>query len=148
MKKFVTLLMAGLLMIMCTVNVFAATYVESGLLDVGYTATRTSKETYTILVVTNGKATDGVTEIKFNSDVFTAKEENVVVSENVDLYSVNVTEGAVKIAYLSEKAIAKGQIISVQLNVKEAYFNKEVSATVVCLANDAKGNALKAGLNQ
>lgn len=147
MKKFVTLLMTGLLMVMCTANVFAETYMQAGLLDVGYVATRSTKETYTISVATNGKATDGVTEITFDAEVFSATEENVVISENVDLYSVNVTEDSVKISYLSEKAIAAGQLMLVQLDVKEAYLDKTVSATVTCLANDANGNALKAGLN-
>lgn len=148
MKKFVTLLMTGLMMMMCTVNVFAQTYMEAGLIDVGYAVARTSKETYTISVATNGKATDGVTEITFDAAVFTAKEENVVVSENVDLYSVNVTEDSVKISYLAEKAIAKGQLMLIQLNVNEAYLDKTVSATVTCVANDANGNALKTGLNE
>ena len=147
MKKFVTLLMTGLLMVMCTVNVFAESVLEAGLLDVGYLDVRTARETYTIFVSSNGKATDGVTEITFDSNVLTAKEENVVVSDGVDLYSVNVTDGSVKISYISENAIPGGTFITVQLDVNENYLYQTVSATVTCVANDANGNALRTGYN-
>ena len=128
MKKFVTLLMTGLLMVMCTANVFAATFLEAGVADVAYEVTRTSEETYTISVLTNGKATDGVTEITFDAEVFTftEAEESLVLSSDVDLYSVNVTEGSVKISYLSDVAIAKGQIMQVQLSVNEAYLEEDL----------------------
>lgn len=147
MKKIVTLLMTGLLMVMCTVNVFAESVLEAGLLDVGYLDVRTARETYTIFVSSNGKATDGVTEITFDSNVLTAKEENVVVSDGVDLYSVNVTDGSVKISYISENAIPGGTFITVQLDVNENYLYQTVSATVTCVANDANGNALRTGYN-
>ena len=147
MKKFVTLLMTSLLMVMCTVNVFAATYVDTGVLDVGYATGRNSRETFNISVATSGKATDGVTEITFNAEEMTVKEDKILISEDVDLYSVNITEGSIKISYLSENPIAKGHLIFLQLDVKEAYYDKTVSATVTCIANDANGNALKTGYN-
>ena len=148
MKRFVTLLMTGFLMLMCTVNVSAYTEIDLDRLDVGYVTSRSSKETYTISVRTNGKATDGVTEIAFKAGVFSASEENITISENVDLYSVNVTEDSVKISYLSDDAIAKGTFIKVQLAVNEAYYSDEtISVTVKCTANDANGKALRTGYN-
>lgn len=148
MKKFVTLLMTGLLMVMCTMNVFAYTEIDLDRLDVGYVNSRTSRETYTISVRTNGKATDGVVEINFNSAAFTASENNVKVLKNVDLYAVNATEGSVKISYLSDTAISAGTFIEVQLMVKEAYYSDEtISATVKCVANDANGKSLRTGYN-
>lgn len=147
MKKFVTLLTTCLLVVMCTANVFAANNP-----DVGYGTFRDSTTDYRVSICTNGKATDGVVEITYDSAVLSCEESDVVISDSVDLYSVNVADGVVKISYLSEKPIEEGasgyvQFAYVVFHVADEYVNKDVSVKKVELAaNDANGKAVTTGL--
>lgn len=141
MKKIVTLFMTGLLLMMCTASVFAA---ENP--SVAYHCVRRSTTNYAVAISSeNGKVTDGVTEIKYDAKALTISEEDITVSEDVDLYSVNVADGVVKISYIAEEGIAKGAFITMVFEVTDAYVNESVEVTVDCTAHDASGAALSTG---
>lgn len=141
MRKFVTFLTTGLLALMCCASIVSAKTNP----DVSHTEKRSADATYTVSVMTNGKATNGITEITYNADALVCDETDVVISAEVDLYSVNVEEGVVRISYIAEKAIPAGTFITVSFDVTEAYAEEKVSATVSCVSYDAKGNELTTG---
>ena len=125
---------------MCTANVFAAANA-----DVTYNDTRVSTTSYAVSVHTNGKATDGVVEISYDANALSCVESDLEISEDIDMYSVNVEDGVIKISYLSEEAIPAGTLFTVFFDVANEYVNKVVSATIACVANDASGAALTTG---
>ena len=141
MKKFVTLLSTGLLVLMLSTT----TVLAAGNPDVYYTEKRSTDETYKVSVMTNGKTTDGVIEITYNADELVCEEADVVVSTKVDLYSVNVEDGTVKISYIAEKAIPAGNLVTVSFDVTEQYLEQEVTAEVSGVSYDAKGKELSIG---
>lgn len=138
MKKSITLFMTGLLVVMmCPMSVFAKPNP-----DVYYTSKRNDNTTFTVSIETNGKATDGISEISFDADVLSCDEKNVVLSEDIDMYSVNVTEGKVKVSYISEEPVKAGKLMTVTFEVSEDYADKEVSASVSLIAFDKNDLAL------
>ena len=136
MKKFVTLLTTCLLVVMCAANVFAATA------DITYVSWRGSATDYTVSIQTNGKATDGVSEITFDANALTCTEADIVISENVDMSSVNIEAGSVKISYIADEPMAAGTFVTVNFKVASDYTGKEVSVSAVTVAHDANGNLL------
>ena len=137
MRKFVTVLTTALLVVMCASNVFAAMNA-----DVTYNDVRVSTTSYAVSIHTDGKATDGTVEISYDENALTCVESKMEVHSGIDMYSVNVENGVVRISYLSEKVIPAGHLFTLFFDVSDEYVNKEVSTTVVCTANDATGAAL------
>lgn len=84
-------------------------------------------------------------EITYDADALSCEEADVVVSDKVDLYSVNVTDGSVKIAYLAEDPVKKGTLLTVSFTVADDYASQKVTATVTGTAHDKKGNDLSLG---
>lgn len=140
MKKFVTLLTTGLLTVMLSTTVCAETAP-----DVWNTGSREAKTTYRVSIETNGKAADGVTEIKFDKAALSCEENDIVVSDTVDMYSVNVEDGCVKVSYLAAEAIKEGTIFTVTFDVNKAYAEEDVTAIVSSVAHDEAGDALATG---
>ena len=141
MRKFVTFLTTGLLALMCCATVVSAKTNP----DVSYTEKRSADTTYKVSVMTNGKATNGVIEIAYDAEVLACEETDVVVSSKVDLYSVNVEDGVVKISYSAENSLPAGTFSTVSFDVAEAYADEKVSAEVSCVSYDKKGNELTTG---
>ena len=141
MRKFVTFLTTGLLALLCCTSIVSAKTNP----EVSYKGERKADTTYTVSVMTNGKASNGVTEITFDSEAMVCEEADIVVSKKVDLYSVNIEDGVVKIAYVAKNAMTAGTFITVSFDVTEAYADKEVSAEVSCVSYDKKGNELTTG---
>lgn len=139
MKKLVTVLATAVLGTMLSTTIFAA---ENP--DVWDTQKRVD-DTLKVSVETNGKATDGMTTILYDAKAFTVKEADVKVSDSVDVYSVNVEEESVKIAYVAKDAMEKGVFITVDFGVTESYAEKEVSVEVETVAHDADGKTLVDG---
>ena len=141
MRKFVTFLTTGLLALLCCTSIVSAKTNP----EVSYAGERKADTTYTVSVMTNGKASNGITEISFDSEALVCEEADIVVSKKVDVYSVNIEDGVVKIAYVSENALPAGTFITVSFDVTEAYADKEVSAEVSAVSYDIKGNELTTG---
>lgn len=141
MRKFVTFLTTGLLALMCCTSIVSAKTNP----DVSYTEERKADTTYTVSVMTNGKASNGITEITYDTEALVCEEADVVVSQKVDLYSVNIEDGVVKIAYVAKNSLPAGTFITVSFEVTEAYADEKVSAEIDCVSYDKKGNELTTG---
>lgn len=72
--------------------------------------------TLKVSVQSNGEITDGLIEITYDSDVLSIEESDIVPDEQVAMYSVNLEEDTVKIAYLAENAMEQGDFMT--LNFK------------------------------
>lgn len=72
--------------------------------------------TLKVSVQSNGEVTDGLIEITYDSDVLSIEEADVVLDEQVAMYSVNLEDETVKIAYLAEDAMEQGEFVT--LNFK------------------------------
>ena len=141
MRKFVTFLTTGLLALVCCTSIVSAKTNP----DVYYTEERKADTTYTVSVMTNGKASNGITEITYDTEALVCEEADVVVSKKVDLYSVNIEDGVVKIAYVAKNSLPAGTFITVSFEVTEAYADEKVSAEIDCVSYDKKGNELTTG---
>ena len=139
MKKIITMLAVGAVSVICSTTAYAATNP-----DVYYTESLNNETSYTVSVETNGKATDGLTEITYDSTVLNCEEDDIVISDNVDISSVNVENGVIKVAYVSEDAIEEGAIFSVTFDVAEGKAD-DVAVNVTSVANAADGSALSTG---
>lgn len=140
MKKFVTFLTTGLLTVALSTTVFADTNS-----DVWYTGSRENDTTYNVSIETSGKTADGYIEIEFDKDVLSCEANDVVFVDAVDMESVNVEDGCVRISYLSEKAMPEGSIFTVSFEVDEAYADKEVSVTVSSVTHNEAGDVVTSG---
>ncbi|WP_455677998.1 hypothetical protein [Sharpea azabuensis] len=140
MKKFVKFLATTLFVAMFSTTVFADTTYE-----VYATENRESATNYTVSIETKGNAADGITVIAYDATKMNCEESDIVMSENVDMYSVNVENGTVKVSYLAEKPIAAGSIFTVSFEVKEEYADEEMSVTVSSVAHNEDGEALETG---
>lgn len=143
MKKIVTLLTTGLLTGMLSTLAFAETKP-----DVWHTDSRETDTKYSVSIESNGKATDGVIEMKYDKAALTCEEDSVAFAEFVDMHAINIEEGCVKISYLSAEAIPEGKFISVSFDVKEAYADKNVTVAVTSVAHNEAGEALITGVYQ
>lgn len=143
MKKIVTLLTTGLLTGMLSTLAFAETKP-----DVWHTDSRETDTKYSVSIESNGKATDGVIEMKYDKAALTCEEDSVAFAEFVDMHAINIEEGCVKISYLSAEAIPEGKFISVSFDVKEAYADKDVTVAVTSVAHNEAGEALVTGVYQ
>lgn len=72
--------------------------------------------TLKVSVQSNGEITDGLIEITYDSEVLSIEESDIVPDEQVAMYSVNLEEDTVKIAYLAENAMEQGDFMT--LNFK------------------------------
>lgn len=140
MKRIVTVLTTLLLSVMFTMNVFAA---ENP--DVYYYVEQGTDSEYTVIVASTGKVTDGLVEISYDAEALTISEEDVIISENVDMYSVNVEDGVIKIAWLAGDAIPEGTFITVPFGVTDAAGDDVNVEVTFPSANDADGNDLTTG---
>lgn len=139
MRKIITMLAVGAVSVICSTTAYAATNP-----DVYYTESLNNETSYTVSVETNGKATDGLTEITYDSTVLNCEEDDIIISDNVDISSVNVENGVIKVAYVSEDAIEEGAIFSVTFDVAEGKAD-DVAVNVTSVANAADGSALSTG---
>lgn len=68
--------------------------------------------TLQVPVSSDGTVTDGMITLNYDSDVLTMKEDTAVkVGESVGMYAVNILENEVRISFVSEKAIEKGDFM-------------------------------------
>ncbi len=65
-----------------------------------------------VSVQSNGEVTDGLLELKYDADVLSITESEIAMNENVAMYSVNVENETVKIAFLSEDAMEEGAFVT------------------------------------
>lgn len=72
--------------------------------------------TLKVSVQSNGEITDGLIEITYDPEVLSIEESDIVPDEQVAMYSVNLEEDTVKIAYLAENAMEQGDFMT--LNFK------------------------------
>lgn len=70
-----------------------------------------------ISVQSNGEVTDGLLELKYDADVLSITESEIAMNENVAMYSVNVENETVKIAFLSEDAMEEGAFVTLNFNL-------------------------------
>lgn len=70
-----------------------------------------------VSVQSNGEVTDGLLELKYDADVLSITESEIAVNENVAMYSVNVENETVKIAFLSEDAMEEGAFLILNFNL-------------------------------
>lgn len=138
MKKIVTMLTTVLLGTCISTTVLAGTNP-----NVWSETTVESDSTLSTTIKTDGTVTDGVLEITFDDSVLSCDKEDVLVSNSVDMYSVNVEDDSVKISFLSEEKIKKGTIFCVSFDVADG---KKVDPKEVIgfsgEANNAKGESV------
>ena len=70
-----------------------------------------------VSIETNGKATDGVIALSYDAAVVTCTEEDIQMADSVDMYSVNVVDGSVRISFLAEKAPKAGTLAEITFEV-------------------------------
>lgn len=70
-----------------------------------------------VSVQSNGEVTDGLLELKYDADVLSITESEIAMNENVAMYSVNVENETVKIAFLSEDAMEEGAFVTLNFNL-------------------------------
>lgn len=75
-------------------------------------------DTLKVSVQSNGEVTDGLIEITYDSDVLSIEEADIVLDEQVAMYSVNLEDETVKIAYLAENAMEQGEFVTLNFKTK------------------------------
>lgn len=154
MKKLRTVLTSAL---MCTM--FSTTILAAGSADVWEEAELTKEGELVLSVETNGKATDGMVEIQYDKDAMSVSEKDITIAEDVDMYSLNLEDENVKLAYLSAKAMGKGTVVTVNFEIAKECLGEDKDGdgdfdvddlkgmySVKLSANKANGEALKTSL--
>lgn len=100
MKRIQSVIAGLLFSMLFSVRAFAAT--EN---DIWAELNRAENSTVVLSVESNGKVTDGLIEIQFESDKVTLLENSVIVSDSVDMYSLNAYQNVLRIAFVSEEGI-------------------------------------------
>lgn len=140
MKKVVTLLAALLLVTSFSTTAYAETYVktyaESDAADV-WCETSVGEDDLSVSVETNGQATDGLITISYDSSIVDCTEEDVVVADAVDMYSVNVVDDSVRISFLAEDAIATGTIAEIVFEVVDKDADLETLLSAISFSGEA-----------
>ena len=140
MRKVARLLTVLLLGISVSVPVHAQTD-----FDVWCDTTVGTENDVSASIETNGKATDGLITISYDSAVVACTEADVQIAESVDMYSVNVTDGSVKISFLAENAPETGTIAEIVFTAADENADKETLESAISFtgeAYDAKGDTV------
>lgn len=141
MKKLAALLLTALLMVTTAVSAFAETESKDIWIDADVAV---SAGQVTVSVETNGKATDGLLTVTYNSKSLSCKEEDVTFASGVDMFSVNAAEeGIVKISWLAGEPVPAGTLLEIGFTVKSEY--KEGDVALGGEAFDQDGGALTVG---
>jgi len=97
-------------------------------------------------IQTDGKSTDGLLVVTYDAAALKVDETDVVWSDAVEMSSVNVVEdGILKIAYLAEKPIDKGNLATINFEVLNVSASAE-SLRIDGEVHDAEGNTLLVGM--
>lgn len=131
MKKVVTLLTALLLGTLVSIPVYADTDA-----DVWCETNAGQGDDLSVSVETNGKTTDGVVIIGYDSSVVSCTEADVKISDSVDMYSVNVVDESVRISFLAEDAIEAGAIAEVSFEAVDKNADKDTLKSAISFAGE------------
>lgn len=142
-RKYIALVMAGMLALAVPSTGYADenynVWIEEA--DVEY-----NEAEWKVKVMTDGKSSDGLLEISYNTSLLSVEEEDVHLSENVDMSSVNITEaGKLKIAYLAEDTVEKGMLAEIPFTV----IGKNVTIDALGLTGevyDPEGKEMNVGI--
>lgn len=73
-------------------------------------------------IVTDGKSSVGELTLKYDKTGLSVEDADIKFSESVDVYAVNTKkDGTVVIAYVSEKVVEKGELVTVTFKVDGEY---------------------------
>lgn len=73
-------------------------------------------------IVTDGKSSVGELTLKYDKNGLSVEDADIKFSESVDVYAVNTKkDGTVVIAYVSEKVVEKGELVTVTFKVDGEY---------------------------
>lgn len=127
MKKIVTMMLAVLMMIAAPgLSVFAE---EAKTVWIDTQKAELADGKLQVAVSTDGTMTDGVLTLNYDSEVLGITEESdVKVGKTVDMYAVNLIEGVVKVSYVSEQPIEKGDFLTITFSTQCTDFQKAVNA--------------------
>lgn len=142
MKKAVKLLSVLILGMLVSMPVYAEAEPEP---DV-WCETGVENKNLSVSIETNGKATDGVISIGYKSSIIDCTEDDVKINESVvDMYSVNVIDGSVRISFLAEDAIEAGTFAEVVFNVVDENADEETLKSAITFLGeiyDADGESV------
>lgn len=146
MKKLLATMMTVLFCAMMPMSALAATVDNDVWIDAKSGTVNGSQ--LVVSVETNGKATDGLLKITYDSSAVSCTEESVVFDESVEMYSVNAEEeGVLKISYLSGDAIPAGGFVDVNFTVASEDISAEDAGVKLSgEANTADGSSLTVGM--
>ncbi len=132
MKKVVMLVTAILLGTLVSTPAYADTDADV------WCETNVGKDNVlSVSVETNGKATDGVIVINYDSSVVTCTEADVKIADSVDMYSVNVVDESVRISFLAEEAMKAGAVAEVVFETADKDADKDALENAVSFAGEA-----------
>ena len=144
-RKYMTVVMAGLLALSIPIT---GTAEENYNVWVDKTDLKSENNELNIEIKTDGKSTDGLLVITYDSVVLEIEEADVVWADSVEMNSVNVVEeGTLKIAYLSEDDIEKGVLATIKFTVDGEY-GPETLLKLDGDIHDAEGNLLDIGVKE
>lgn len=144
-RKYMTALMAGMLALSFPIT---GTAKEDYNVWLDKTDLKSVNNELNIEVKTDGKSTDGLLVITYDSVVLQVEEADVVWADSVERYSVNlVEEGTLKMAYLSEDDIEKGVLATIKFTVDGEY-GSETLLELEGDIHDAEGNLLDIGVKE
>lgn len=108
-----------------------------------------NENTLEVPIQSDGSVTDGVLEITYDPKVLSIDEAAIELGEQVDMYSVNITEGTVKISYLAEEAIPAGDFITLDFQALEEVSPDEAKEALTGMTGtnyDQEGKEVSAGI--
>lgn len=108
-----------------------------------------NENTLEVPIQSDGSVTDGVLEITYDPKVLSIDEAAIELGEQVDMYSVNITEGTVKISYLAEEAIEAGEFITLDFQALEEVSLDEAKEALTGMTGtnyDQEGKEVSAGI--
>lgn len=117
MKKVVTMMIAVLMLITAPgVSVFAE---EAKTVWIDTQKAVLADGKLKVSVSTDGTVTDGLLVLSYDSKVLSITEESAVeVADAVGMYAVNLVEDEVRISYVAENAIEKGDFLTVTFSTQ------------------------------
>lgn len=139
-RKYMAVVMAGLFALAMPITGYAE---EKS--NVWIEEAESEGQVLSVDVKTDGKTTDGLLVISYDTAVLQVEEEDVVWADEVEMYSVNITEdGTLKVAYLSENTIETDRLATIKFTMNEENVSLDM-ITIEGEVYDSDGNPLTVG---